>query len=314
MICGVSSSTGFSEANAVPANRRRGLPRCASATGVRRGGPGHAKKKAPVALTLHPSMQDRDYHKGVVRSSSAGALGRQRPSSGNDSSVSEKRMTQGTHLQGTPMSDSKMSCSWLTSETTALDQLRVNDAYPEEMVSESALRSMLLDYSESICKMELYGSRISTPGLSNTKSFVGTTSPEFDSAIMAPSAPHDSFMLGVPLGLQTAPPEAPAQSSTKPLREVFAVLPRVAGLEFKDSSSILPVASQTFERAAPSTGTAVVPEVPAATIASQLWLPKPGETRWKPLPQDSLATYAPTSKAGRVLLRSPASAPRCRSP
>lgn len=113
-----------------------------------------------------------------------------------------------------------------------------------------------------------------------------TTSPATASTSLAKSSPPSSFILGVPLGLEgLRAQEAPKQS-----RDVSAILPRVACLEFSASSPLLPASCAGAAAHAASSTTA--PAVPAAKLASQLWAPNLGESKWRQLAPAELSSPA----------------------
>jgi len=201
-------------------------------------------------------------------------------------------MTQGTHLQGSALRDGSASCSWLTSEASRLqdltsEALRLADG-TTEAPADVAMRSFM-EYSSSMSFLEICGSKVSTPAV-GFKSWAAT-SPATDASSLAASATC-SFHLGVPFvppgldlsGLQEAP---------KHPREVSAILPRVACLEFNASSQV-PVA-KACEVSTAAVPTA--PAVPAATLANQLWTPNPLETRWRRLGPTEFSSSAPTAVA-----------------
>ena len=261
MLCGVSS---------LPASATSSFPgasQCAGALGRKRPG-------RPCTGLARASLP----HSALARSSSTGAI--EKHSNAMDgTSVSEKRMTQGTHLHGSRVSEASMSISWLTQETTALDQLRaMSDAPGEALLSESALRS-LLEISDSTGLLELQGSGINTSG-SGTKVAMSPTLPFTDSPSLAPSGPPDSFILGVPMGLETSPKTA----ASKQLREVSAVLPHVAGLDCT-THTMLSACPSTEELPVDANAT---PAVSASTLAGQLWAPSSGDSKWKRLPSHDM--------------------------
>lgn len=287
---GVSSAAG--EATAENPSRP------STATGSGRSGIGHGVQRsirsssrprgAEGRMLGFPRNRAGQSAQAPSRASSTGALERRRPASavsGKTPPPGETRVPQGTHLQGSSLLDSSMACSWLTSEPTAV---RVSADLSAET---SALRAWentgSLDYSNSMSMLEVSGSRVS-PAVIASRSLV--VSPALPDARHIP--PTGSFILGVPLGLETAP--------VKQTREISAVLPRVSGLEFGLPSELLPppVADGSTDAAA---NMVAAPAVPAATLASQVWVPTSGENKWRRLPSYACPAPAATTSGQRLI-------------
>merc|ERR1712139_505863 len=120
--------------------------------------------------------------------------------------------------------------------------------------------------------------------------------PAAEPSSLGVSGLQSGFVLGVPLGLEK---EALMQEVPKQAREVSAVLPRVACLEFSGSSQLPPNAKELMCESPTAAG--IAPAVPASTLASQLWTPSPGDCGWRQLsPTEFTATAHPVTGPPRA--------------
>jgi hypothetical protein len=218
--------------------------RCSSA-GSRRKPRGY-----PIAL-VPPSSKPGHYSRtgparpqpprsALPRASSTGALRRSRPSS-SKAGEHESSVPHGTHIQGTthpaaPGREGHTTCSWLTSEPSSMEPSKMQS----EMVSidvptEHSLRSGL-DYSELMAGIEICGQRIGSSPLGGIRTLVACSPTGADGTSAVFNGPPESFVLGVPLGLEASAAGSRGQESVKQPREVSAVLPRVAPLDFSGSA------------------------------------------------------------------------------